>query len=264
MKYLFYSLSLCFSFCTWGQSSSEGKYIPSVPGLKLVQDASIIQYKGRGSNDLNRGYSNKVKASVERALLNAARQEVQSHLEKQRVKRIYKDRAFNKEEVIASYWENSQTGKISEKSWWELSEEEKSNHRASFAQYWAKPYKKSGAEEFEEEIAFAWAQSKTGQLDGRTWRKLPENEKISLRENYLERKKRGLLAQKKSVPQLDYKLAWASLKSKDLVEKHWWELAPEDRNNFRETFHELTRITPEILLAINATKNKNSAMLAKR
>ena len=88
MKYLFYSLSLCFSFCTWGQSSSEGKYIPSVPGLKLVQDASIIQYKGRGSNDLNRGYSNKVKASMERALLNAARQEVQSHLEKQRVKRI--------------------------------------------------------------------------------------------------------------------------------------------------------------------------------
>ena len=264
MKYLFYSLSLCFSFCTWGQSSSEGKYIPSVPGLRKVIDASMIRFDLRGNSNPRSKYCNAIRGSIVADLLNSARKELRAHLDKERIQSLYKRRIFEKETVIASYWTDSPTGKMTGKSWWELSEEEKSNHRASFAQYWAKPYKKSGAEEFEEEIAFAWAQSKTGQLDGRTWRKLPENEKISLRENYLERKKRGLLAQKKFVPQLDYKLAWASLKSKDLVEKHWWELAPEDRNNFRETFHELNRITPEILLAISATKNKNSAMLAKR
>ena len=238
MKYLIFLLSLFFSILAWGQSS-DGKYIPTVPGLELVQDASIIQYKGRGSNDLNRGYSNKVKGSMERALLNAARQEVQSHLEKQRVKRIYRHRAFNKEAVIASYWENSPTGKLSGVSWWGLSEGEKLDHRISFAKYWTKADGNSQSEELEEEIAFAWAQSKTGQLDGRTWRRIPESEKISLRKNYIERKKRGLMTEKVSISQQDYKLAWASLKSQGLVDKNWWELDPAERSNFRKAFHGL-------------------------
>jgi hypothetical protein len=245
MKHSIFLLSLFFSILAWGQSS-------------------IIQYKGRGSNDLNRGYSNKVKASMERALLNAARQEVQSHLEKQRVKRIYRHRAFNKEAVIASHWVNSQTGKLSGMSWWALSEEEKFHHRISFAQYWNKPAEKSPEDELEEEMALAWAQSKTGQADGRTWREIPQSEKISLKYNYMERKKRGLVANKKSVPQVEYKLAWASLKSKGIVNQHWWELSPEQRNYFRKAFHEISTSKPGILLAGKKPAQRGTTLLAKR
>ena len=263
MKCLNYLLCFCFTFSVWGQSYDD-KYVPTVPGLKLVQDASIITYKGRGSNDRNRGYSNSVKASIENTLLNAARQEARSHLGMQRIKRLNKERAFNKEAVIASHWVNSPTGKLSGMSWWELPEEEKLHHRISFAQYWNKPAEKSPEDELEEEIAIAWAQSKTGQVDGRSWREIPVSEKISLRYNYVERKKRGLIQNKTSVSQLDYKLAWASLKSKGLVSQNWWELAPGQRNHFRKAFHEISMSKSEILLAGKTPSQYGSSLLAKK
>jgi hypothetical protein len=263
MKFRYYLLCFCFTFSLLGQSYDD-KYVPTVPGLKLVQDASIITYKGRGSNDKNRGYSNSIKASIENSLLSAARQETRSHLAMQRIKRLNKERAFNKEAVIASHWVNSQTGKLSGMSWWALSEEEKLHHRISFAQYWNKPSEKSPEDELEEEMALAWAQSKTGQADGRTWREIPQSEKISLKYNYMERKKRGLVANKKSVPQVEYKLAWASLKSKGIVNQHWWELSPEQRNYFRKAFHEISTSKPGILLAGKKPAQRGTTLLAKR
>jgi hypothetical protein len=80
----------------------------------------------------------------------------------------------------------------------------------------------------------------------------------------MERKKRGLVANKKSVPQVEYKLAWASLKSKGIVNQHWWELSPEQRNYFRKAFHEISTSKPGILLAGKKPAQRGTTLLAKR
>jgi hypothetical protein len=262
MKYLNCFLFVCSTTSLLSQNYNEEKYVPSVPGLRMVIDASMIQYHPRGNSNPGSKYSNSIRASIEGDLLNAARKDLREYLDKKRIQNLYKKRAFDKETVLASYWLESPTGLMSGVTWWDLPESEKSVFRRNFAHHWSRDPEDSKINELEDELAMAWAQSKRGQRDGRPWRHIPEHEKKNLRDNYLKRKEIGLLKTEGTVEQNEYENAWASLKSKGLVDKHWWQLKPSDRNKFRKAFYQVTQRANVNLLA-QRKDTRDDRLLAK-
>lgn len=235
---------LSLPFALFGESSCEDEkyfhYNYSTPGMHLLNDAINIKYSSRKDGNPNYRYVNAIRSNIERDLLNSARRQVRQHLEQQRITSLNQQRAFSKESILASAWENSSTGIVSGISWWSLSNSEKQKYRAKYIGYYqtrSSSQPQSNKPSLEKEISMAWARSKTGQNDGRSWSKIPEDEKKYYRNNYIARKENGLLPNNSTmIAQAEYKEAWLMLKNHGSVNKYWHQLTSVEKSRFRKDY----------------------------
>lgn len=230
------------------------------PGMNLISESSRIEYTKANEGNPNRGYANSLKSSYESKLLNEANRRLKSAISNQKIIDRHRQRHFSRETVLASAWAHSGTGLSSGIVWWDLSDNEKEIYRSRFKTYWSQPLQSKPTfsqrsitkeNSLEKEMALAWAQSKTGQKDGRTWANIPAKEKTYYSNNYLARKNNNLLPNKPtSIPQSQYKESWLALQSCGAVEKSWNELSSLERSTFRKEFSESSEDLKRGLLAL--------------
>lgn len=248
------NLILIFSFVSCGFSQTDYSHSNSYPsGMNLILDSRMIEYTKKNQNNPNSAYINKLKASYERKLLNEANRRLKISIENQKKIDRNNQRAFNREMTYASSWSFSPQARHSGASWNNLSDANRQMYRERFLNYWSNTSKTESVDfhkvkradsqkaMLEQEMSTAWARSKTGQNDGRIWKSLPQKEKDYYANNYLTRKKCGLLPNElPSIPQYKYKQAWYALKDCGSVNKPWQELSSVERSMFRKEYSEST------------------------
>ena len=235
---------LALPLVLFGEGSCEDEkyfhYNYSTPGMHLLNDAINIKYSSRKDGNPNYRHVNAIRSNIEKDLLNSARRQVRQHIEQQRITSLNQQRAFSKESVLASAWENSSTGIMSGISWWSLSNSEKQKYRSKYISYYQNSSSirsRSNKSSLENEISMAWARSKTGQNDGRLWRNIPEHEKKYYRNNYIARKENGLLPNNSTmIAQAEYKEAWLMLKNHGSVNRYWHQLTSVEKSSFRKDY----------------------------